>query len=89
MTELNIINEKENPLFKRKEVKVVLEAEKALSKDEAAKIIANSFSAKPESIAIKKISGKFGVNTFKIDANLYHSEEDKLKTEPKPKEKKK
>jgi ribosomal protein S24E len=87
--ELNILTEKENPLFKRKEVQVTIESEKAPSKDDAAKMLANSFSSKPESIQIKKIEGKFGGNSFKIDANIYQSEQDKLKTEPKPKEKKK
>ena len=87
--ELNILTEKENPLFKRKEIQVIIEAEKAPTKDEAAKMLADSFSSKQESIQVKKIEGKFGSNNFKIDANIYHSEEDKLKTEPKPKEKKK
>lgn len=89
MEKLNIINQKENKLFNRKEVQVSLDSPVTPSKVEVEKSLSEQFSAPVEVIAVKKISNKFGSKSFTIIANIYTSEEDKKKIEPKIKEKKK
>lgn len=89
MTNLNIIQEKENKLFNRKEVQVSLDSEITPNKTEVEKSLSEKFSVPVEAIAVKKISGQFGSKSFTITANVYASEEDKKKIEPKKKEKKK
>ncbi|MEK6842549.1 MAG: hypothetical protein AABX84_01940 [Nanoarchaeota archaeon] len=82
---LKVISEKENPLFKRKEVYVEIESESVPKKEYAEKIISEKFSTPEEWIAIKKIDGRFGSRIFRITASLYHSKEIKEQTEPKSK----
>ena len=81
MENFNIIEEKENSLFKRKEVKFTIDAEITPSHADARKIISENFSTSEENIRIKNILGKFGSKTFTISANIYVSEQDKLNTE--------
>ena len=81
MENFNIIEEKENSLFKRKEVKFTIGAEITPSHTEARKIISEKFSTPEENIRIKKILGKFGSKDFTISVNIYDSEQDKLDTE--------
>ena len=88
-SDIKILEEKDNPLFNRKEVKIVVSSEANPSKKDSEEIISEKFSSSSETIAIKTIKGKFGRNTFLISANIYKSTEDKIKSEPKPKEKKK
>jgi ribosomal protein S24E len=88
MDSVNIIENKENSLFKRKEVKIVVESRSSPSIKEAEKFVSEKFSANEESIKIKGVYGKFGRTTFLISANIYLSKEEKDKTEQKPKEKK-
>ncbi|MCK4552941.1 hypothetical protein KAT80_01940 [Candidatus Pacearchaeota archaeon] len=78
---MEIINEKENKLFNRKEIQINIEAEITPSHEEAKKLISEKFSTQPENIRIKKILGKFGSKVFEISANIYFSEEEKNKTE--------
>ena len=89
MEQIKITNERENPLFKRKEVKISINSSITPSKQEIENIIYTKFSIDKETIAVKKVNSKFGSKTFIIDANIYSSREDKEKIEPKPKEKKK
>jgi ribosomal protein S24E len=84
---LEIINQKENPLFKRKEIEAEVEAEVTPNKREIQKLISEKFSTAPEAVKIKGIHGKFGSKLFRIEANVYSSAEDKEKTEPKIKKK--
>jgi len=86
--DFNITEEKENPLFNRKEIKVVIEAEHTPNKTDVEKLISEKFSVPSENIQIKKILGRFGSNNFSIIVNIYGSKEDKEKTEPKQKKKK-
>lgn len=81
MEEIKIIEEKENPLFKRKEIKLEVSAAVTPSHGEAREIISSKFSKPEENIRIKNILGRFGSKEFTIRANIYESEEDKLKTE--------
>ena len=78
---LTIVHQRENPLFKRKEVEVNFESTVPPKIQEATEILSKEFSSAPENIKIKKIAGKFGSESFIITANVYHSKEDKEKTE--------
>ena len=83
--EFEIIKEKENLLFKRKEIQVSLDAQITPNKNEMIESIAQRFSIQPENISIKGIHGRFGSKNFMINANIYSSKEEKEKTEPKRK----
>ena len=85
MENFNIIEERENPLFKRKEVKFSVDAEITPSRAEVSRFVAGKFSSPAENIKIKNIFGKFGSKIFTITANIYDSEEDKNSTEPQSK----
>ena len=85
MENFKILTERENPLFKRKEIEASIEAEVTPSGTDAEKLISEKFSTQLENMKIKKISGKFGSKTFTITANIYNSKEDKDNTEPKSK----
>jgi len=86
---MQIIEEKQNTLFKRKELKILVETSVTPSINEAEKIISDKFSSPIENIKVDKVKGKFGRKTFLIDAKIYNSLEDKERIEPKKKEKKK
>ena len=83
--ELKIIQEKENPLFNRKEIQMSVETEVTPSNSDIEKLICEKFSTPIENIKIKKILGKFGSRTFTIIANIYASKEDKNHVEPEKK----
>ncbi|MDD5012469.1 MAG: hypothetical protein PHQ66_02385 [Candidatus Nanoarchaeia archaeon] len=78
---LTILKQRENPLFQRKEVEVNFESAVPPKMQEAAEILSKEFSSVPENVKIKKIAGTFGSKNFIITANVYHSKEDKEKTE--------
>ena len=84
-----IINEKNNPLFNRKEIILEVESEITPSHVEAEKIVSEKFKAPSETFKIKKIQGKFGSKIFQISANIYSSKEEKNNIEAKPKKEKK
>ena len=79
--EIKILEKIENPLLNRREVKIIVESDSALKAQEAEKIIAENLSSYADNIRVKKIIGKFGSKHFVIHANVYHSKEDKDKTE--------
>ncbi len=85
MRELKTIQERENPLFNRKEVVIEIETNITPSKEEAEKLISEKFSVPVENIKIKKVLGKFGLSLFTIEAFIYSSKENKEKMEPKEK----
>jgi ribosomal protein S24E len=78
---METIENKENSLLNRREVKVIAEADKNPSFLEAVNIIASEFKVNGENIAIKIIKGKFGRNTFLISDFIYNSKEEKEKFE--------
>ena len=86
--ESGILENKENSLMNRKEVKIVVEAEKNPSYDEALNVIAKKVGGNADTIVIKAVKGKFGRNTFLISSFIYKNKEDKEKFEPKKKVKK-
>ncbi len=85
--ETEIIQENQNPLFNRKEIKFRVEAEVTPSEKEIIELIAQKFSSQPENISVKGIHSKFGVKEFIISANIYVSQEDKETIENKKKKK--
>ena len=83
--ELEITQEKENGLFNRKEIQGLISAEVAPRREDVLKILAEKFSVPQETIKIKGIHGKFGLQEFKLEANIYKSKEDKDQLEVKKK----
>ncbi len=86
--ELKIINETENSLFKRKEIKSEINSDSTPSTQEILKALSEKFSVPEDAIKVKGIHGKYGSKTFEITANVYSSIEDKEKTEVKTKQEK-
>jgi ribosomal protein S24E len=64
-----------NDLMKRREISVVVEAPKNPSFPEALKMIAEHFKSPEEHIMLENVKGKFGRNTFLINASIYESKE--------------
>ena len=89
MKKLEILDETENPLFKRKEIEIVVESEITPKTSDVENFLSEKFSSPVENIKVKKILGKFGSNKFKITANIYQSKQEKDKIEPKSKKDKK
>lgn len=87
MEKFKIIEERENTLFKRKEIKISIDAEVSPNQADILNLISEKFSVPAENIIIRKISGKFGSRNFIISANLYSSKEEKENTEIMPKSK--
>jgi ribosomal protein S24E len=73
---LEIISEKDNLLFSRKEIVLAYEVEKIPSKEEAKSLIADKFKSKPELVRIQKIEGNFGSNIFRIIVDIYSNQEE-------------
>lgn len=88
MENFKLIEEKENPLFNRKEIRFEVKAEITPSRTEILKLISEKFSTQIENIKIKKIHGRFGSNNFNITTFIYKSKEDKNKLEIKKKKEK-
>jgi ribosomal protein S24E len=74
---MKILEEKENPLFNRKEIKLEIESNVTPSHADVEKLISEKFSTSPENIKINQIKGKFGVQKFLVLVNIYNSKEDK------------
>ncbi len=87
--EFEIIKEKENPLFGRKEIQISVETQVTPSRNEIKDLIAKEFSTQSENISLKGIHGKFGSKIFMINANIYSSKQDRDKIEPKNKKEEK
>ncbi len=85
MENFKILQEKENPLFNRREIQVNVESEVTPSHLDTEKLISEKFSTPIENIKIKKILGRFGSKTFTIIAHIYASKEDKKNIEKKSK----
>ncbi len=89
MADLNIISEKQNLLFKRKEIVATLDAEITPNKTDVEKLISEEFSTSPEKFVLKYIKGKFGSKTFEVRINIYETEEEKQSIEVRKKKEKK
>ena len=78
---INIIDEKQNPLFNRKEISAIVKENIIPSKIELAKELSEKYSVPTNAIRILDIKGKFGVKEFKLRANIYPSNEERDKIE--------
>ncbi len=85
MEKFKLVEERENPLFNRKEIKFEISSEVTPSRMEIGKIVSEKFSAEPKKVKIKKISGKFGSKNFSVNIFIYKTEEQKNRTEIKRK----
>lgn len=83
--DFKIITEKDNPLFNRKEIQASVKSEITPSNENILKLLSEKFSTQPETIKLKNILGKFGSKKFTINANIYHSKEEKESIERKSK----
>lgn len=81
MEKFKIIEERENPLFRRKEIRVSIDSEVSPNRSEILNFISEKFSVPADNILVRKINGKFGSKNFTISANLYSSREEKENTE--------
>ena len=80
-TETRIITQKENPLFRRKEIVAEMIVSSSPKTEDVEKIISEKISIPVECVKIKKIRGNFGTSLFNILAFAYDSKEDKDKFE--------
>lgn len=74
---LKILQERDNRLFNRKEVKATVTSEITPSRVHILELLSKKFSAPSENIKIKGIKGNFGKKDFSIEANIYSSAEEK------------
>jgi ribosomal protein S24E len=72
---MEIKKDTKNSLLKRREVSFVAVADKTLSYPEVSKMIADNFKCDEECVMVEKVKGKFGRNTFLIEACIYDSKE--------------
>lgn len=89
MGNFKVTENKENPLFNRKEISFEVQANITPSRLETSKFFSEKFSVPVENIKIKIIKGKFGSNIFSGSVFIYNSEEDKNRVEIKKKKDKK
>jgi len=85
MQNFKVTEEKENPLFNRKEISFEVKANITPNRLETLKFVSEKFSSPIENIKIKGINGKFGSNIFSGSVFIYNSEEDKNGVEIKKK----
>jgi len=82
---LKILEEKHNQLFRRKEIIASLDSEITPSRSHILELLSKKFETPKENIKIKGIRGNFGIKNFSIEANIYHSKEEKEMVELKKK----
>lgn len=87
---MELIEEKQNQLLNRKELKLnISELKSPPSMDVARKMVSEKFSVPEENIHINKIAGKFGSNGFTVLANIYNSTSEREKFHVRKKKEKK
>ncbi len=74
---MKITSDFRNELLNRREVEGIVESESNPSFQLAAKMISEHFKAAEELITIKRIAGKFGRDSFLLEAFIYDSIKDK------------
>lgn len=83
--EFKILSEKNNELFGRKEIEALAISRVNPSREEVLKVLSEKFLTPSENIKIKNIRGRFGIQEFKVIANIYDSKEFKDAVELKKK----
>lgn len=77
---MEIKNEIKNDAMKRKEIVFTVESDKTPSFDEARKMIAEKLKVDESVIDVFRVIGTFGRKNFDLEANIYYSKEDLVKT---------
>jgi ribosomal protein S24E len=72
MKNFKVLNDKKNPLFKRRELELEIESMVIPSKSDIQKRISEDFSSPEENIFVKSIKGKFGSRILKISSFIYY-----------------
>ena len=85
---MEIINDFRNELLKRREMEIKINQEGNPGFSGAMDKIVEHLKTDKERIVVRAVRSKFGENDFLIEAFVYDSVEDKVKTEPRKKEKK-
>ena len=75
MDKIKIKKDIKNELLGRREISLIVESKNTPSFAESAKIVAEHFKAPEESIMIEAVRGKFGRDTFLLNASIYNSKE--------------
>ena len=78
--EFKPVVEKENPLFKRKEIEGTISAEVTPKREDVTQMLSEKYSVPVENIVVDTIDGRFGAKEFIIVAQLYESKEAKDST---------
>lgn len=73
---MKILEEKQNPLFARRELKISIDEQITPSKDNLRKAIAEKFSVDENLIRVVEINGKFGSQEFVALVDIYESIEE-------------
>ncbi len=76
--EITIKDERQNPLLKRKELKIELKQDKVktIPRVELQKLLASNLNVPEDSVIIEKISTSFGTPDCVVDAKIYEKKED-------------
>ena len=85
---MDVIQDLKNKLLSRRELKFITPFTKNPSFAEIEELVSKEFKAEPEKIAVKAIKGKFGHDTFLVEALIYDNLAAREKHEPKKKVKK-
>jgi ribosomal protein S24E len=64
-----------NDLMQRREVQVIVDSDKTPSFADASKLFSEQFKSPEENIMVERVGGKFGRNTFLLQASIYASPE--------------
>ncbi len=85
---MEMIKDFNNKLLKRRELLVNMKVDKTPSNIEAQDSIAAEQKADKDLVVVKSIRNRFGTREFEVEAFVYQTADQKLKTEMKPKVKK-
>jgi len=75
MEHFKILSQKENHLFKRKEIHAETKSKMMPNKNQVSAFFSEKFSAPVENIEIKKIDSRFGSDVFYLTVFIYDSKE--------------
>lgn len=64
-----------NELLQRREVQILAECPKTPSFAEVSKTVSEKFKAPEENIMVENVTGKYGRNTFLLQASIYDTKE--------------
>ncbi|MBS3070957.1 hypothetical protein J4407_01500 [Candidatus Pacearchaeota archaeon] len=85
MENVKVIQERENPLFSRKEIILEIKKETIPNQKEIKAVVSEKYSSSPDKIKIRKIKTKFGSKSFTVDVFVYNSANEKTDIELKKK----